>query len=692
MGVFSVFKSKKKDTDGLDQASKASEIRFLLHANALGWQSMLQNADGTLVDKPQFGEAKSFGKKEQSSWEKAEKVIKDAVGENKKLLRRASKITILIDGIGVRFTDNKSQALIAASGSKALQYGQQLLNSDDVTFGVVDLPMVPGVEKQHTDSVYAFVGSQRIREYLSLFDKEGTKITEAIPKEYLLIHRATQQSDMVYGALHMGATKTQLVLVNRELGIVLVRSMPVGLLTIVEAMAEKMMMQEKDVLKKLTEKDLIAEIIPDSQEEGGDANAMAQSSLHQQALQPLLSQFLDDLKESLAFFAFQKVAGSPTHLEVFGTMERVTGLSEWLKQYMGIPIVLSDKSMLELLSEISSPVNCNLLKGAESSLLSVGRLKYFYDGRRFVTPDELAKTQPQNEGSDESVPPSNPHERAGSGSRRKRGGRPRKPSQRGGRGGKGGGKSFFSFLGKGQSSGSEPTSSQAIAEDQKSKSDQFKALFLLMVVGVLYLAYTEYEVVKKKYDTQARKYLKARKTQDGLMKQLNSLGTRAVSQRKVEDLNKIFWSEKFLALAKNMNEHIWLTDIYLSEATREVGGVQVKSKTMMIDGRVLPSSDGHVQIIAEYIDRLLQDKEWFMSDFRNVVFNGSEMDGSFEDPESDPQIRFTLQAWYDKNKRIESKTKGSSNESGGSGGLNDMHNNINRHNQALEDVLGGGVK
>lgn len=700
MGLFPFF-GKKKDADAGDQSGDLSEKWFLLHVTPLGWRSCLRNVDGSQAKEPRFWSAIHV---DGVGWKRLEKIIKEAVSAHAATIRKAKKITLLIDGIGVLMTDSKPQILTAASSVTARQYGQQLLNAKDVTFGFAEFPPMPGVEKKQKDGVYAFADAQAIRDYLALFDKDGIKITYAVPKEYLLVHRAIHASERVYGALHMGAHNTCLVLVNHELGVVLVRVFPVGLLTLVEAIAEKMLVRKEDAFEVMTSKDLVAEVIPAT--DGGESKPDAlQISTHHQALRPLLTQLLDDIKESLAFFAFQKVAGMPSQLESFGVVEQVAGLSDWLSSYAGIPLVTADKNLLELLAELPQPPPCNLLKGSETNLLTIARTRYYYsEDKGFIQAKELAiesdgpshaSASPRNRG-DRSR---HRHKKSGGGGggrgRQGRGhGRDHKESATSGLG------ALFSRLGFGNRE-KGPSAAEELAEESQVKDLEFMLGFVVVILAVLYWGYSEYETVAKRYNATAQNYENARNEAESLTQKLKRQAEenmtkeqamarrRALAQRLNKDLTKVFWTEKFLALAKNMNEHIWLTDVSLAEAQRIVGGVEVKSKAMVIEGRVLPSSDGHVQIIAEYIDRLLQDYQWFMSDFRQVIFTGSQMEGSFEDPESDPQIRFTLKALYDKNVRLESK-KGSKSGDNAPVGIRGMQNNIDLRNQELENVLKGG--
>ena len=136
-----------------------------------------------------------------------------------------------------------------------------------------------------------------------------------------------------------------------------------------------------------------------------------------------------------------------------------------------------------------------------------------------------------------------------------------------------------------------------------------------------------------------------------------------------------------MSLADNMDKAMWITDVYLSDEQRAVGGENILSKKLVLEGAVLPSTVGHILNIAQYIERLLKDEKFFMSDFRDITFEGAEIDAS----ESDHVVRFTLEAWYDENKRI--------NLSAGANEpmtLKKMQSNVDKRTEAQEKTLPSG--
>lgn len=654
--------------------------RLLLYTTPIGWQSAWLQSDGTL----ELLRSTTKFPLEGEGWKYMEAIVKEAVLANAKAIKQAKSISLLLDDASVQITDNKPAALLAASGATARQFGKHWLNVKDVSYGHADLPPVAGgVVKQQKDGIYAFIDAQRVRDYLALLDKDGIKVAEAIPDEYLLVQRAIRSGEPVYGSFHMSGHFSTLLLVNHALGIVQSRRIPVGFLTLVQALAAKMGVPLQDTIQVMAHKNLVANVVPIVPDDLEGAVLKQGQSLHFQALQTPLTRLLDGLKEFLAFFAFQKVAGVPGQLELFGAFDRVVGLKEWLNHHSGMPMGVCRQSMLELFAQMERPIACNLLKGAETSLLTVGRTRFFFtEEHGFVSSQALAAKNAQ--GSAPSADSQQPLTSAADA--RKRPGRTSGNRSRSGREVSSGGGGGLSALLNRLSMGVRPNT-DAQPQEGTVANERYAGVFALCALAILYWGYSEYEVVAKKYQIQANSYLAASEERDRLMKQIRSQESATRKLGAAVDTTKIFWSEKFLALANNMTKHIWLTDIHLAEDTRSVAGANVKSKTMIVDGRVLPSTDGHIQIISEYIDSLLRDHKWFMSDFREVEFQGAQVEGDADTEGGDPNIHFVLRAFYDKNKRIESKQRGGDGSS--PAGLGEMHENIDQHNQQLEDVLSG---
>jgi uncharacterized protein (UPF0335 family) len=134
-----------------------------------------------------------------------------------------------------------------------------------------------------------------------------------------------------------------------------------------------------------------------------------------------------------------------------------------------------------------------------------------------------------------------------------------------------------------------------------------------------------------------------------------------------------------------MNESMWLTDVYLEVNNRTIGESEIEEKKLVIQGAVLPSTDGHILQIAQFVERLEEDKQGFMDDFREIVFDGAYLDRG----ESDAVVRFTIEARYDAKKR---QAVASSAPSTAGSTLGDTTKKVEERNKAQEQAIGGGTQ
>jgi hypothetical protein len=116
-----------------------------------------------------------------------------------------------------------------------------------------------------------------------------------------------------------------------------------------------------------------------------------------------------------------------------------------------------------------------------------------------------------------------------------------------------------------------------------------------------------------------------------------------------DGINKIIWTEKFITIAKSMPNEIWFTSMRLENTEKEIEGKKVTSNRVVLDGRCLPSSVGHINTIATYMEKLMSSDKNFRRDFINISFGGAE--SMFDDMERN-LIRFQLYCNFRRNVNI----------------------------------------
>ena len=135
-----------------------------------------------------------------------------------------------------------------------------------------------------------------------------------------------------------------------------------------------------------------------------------------------------------------------------------------------------------------------------------------------------------------------------------------------------------------------------------------------------------------------------------------------------------------LAIAKHMDDKMWISDVYLVNESTVYNSQSVSARKLTIEGAVLPSTTGHILEIARYISLLTEDK-LFIRDFSLITLVGAAIDTL----EAAHVVKFTLGAWYDKTKvkKLEEKE-----DSGGPTAK--LKKKVNRRTNELERVRDGG--
>lgn len=626
--------------------------RVFLQVTDLGWQARL--IDPAAPDKKDIrqGGAETLTDRGEA---RIETLMRMAAQEfPPRDLRRIAHINILIDDPHVFYTDTKAEIFSAASAATLRDFGAQNLNCDKVTYGQASFGTGPAGPR--TTGVIGYADMKRLGNYLTRLDKMAGRVSTITPLADVLVRRAAAGST-VYGGLYIGGYHSQIVLANPVHGAVLVRAIPVGIMTLIEKLAEGNGITPAEAARSIQERDLMADLRLGGAELGGDV--MTQSAADR-VLGPSIRQLLEEIADTLAFFETQRIAGRPASLELFGDTARIKGLDDILRQYLPVPALPHSASLFEVFASLPPRENLNLLAQAGAEL-RIGSVTYGYKNERLQPASVIAREEAATRLTEPSRPaPVTQRRRPGAGRRGQSG-------RRGG-GESGGGLSFLSGLFKSKSNDDGASPDQGVAEQER----QYFMVLGLLVVAVFYLLYQQYDGVAATHQNAMLSLSQTITTNTAQRQKASQVKHRPVNTA----IDKVLWTEKFLVLGGQMNETMWLTDVYLDAQPQSVGAAKVLSKRLVLQGAVLPSTDGHVLQIAEYIRRLESDATSFMSDFREITFHGAHIDSA----ETDPVVRFIVDAWYDENKRLETKEKAD-------GSLGSTMQAVGRRNKETQDMV-----
>ncbi|MGB0721129.1 MAG: hypothetical protein ACPGU7_01925 [Gammaproteobacteria bacterium] len=575
----------------------------------------------------------------------------------KRVMRSVSRIQVFLEEQPFAYLDNRDPS-VASSTQAAREKGAEILGGTPVTFGRQDFGTGDRDRKQPS-AVYGFAPTEIMQRYLAATGEKCVKIGAVVPSVSVAIGQiAKADPGKTYGIIELGWRYSTITLANWAFNAVYVRRVPVGLEAMVKAVSDGSGMPAKEVMSNLQVRDYLSELPV-------DGSASAQLGPVESALQPMAADLMRNLNQTLRFFDSDQGCGRPEVLRVTGAHTKIRGLERWLSKGTGLSIEIVEETLFEQFVQEGDTGLMNLLSGLERVPISVGKTQYVYANDRFVKSTE-APREPQK------ITGSSQKRRSGDKPSRTTGRRARRRAE------SKSGESPFAKMFKRSSTPKAAATPEGPAANEKVWFIAFYGLVAL----VLWWGWNQYAAVDKKYRLAAGGYQSKVSELQKHRRQLTAEGGQP--QVTNVDVDKVLWTEKFLSIGQNMNNHLWLTDVYLSEVQGQIGDGQVVRQKLIIEGAALPSTDGHVFELANFIQRLEADEDRFMSDFREVSFEGAEIG----EDNGDEIIRFTLAAWYDDEKRLKSSDSGGDGE--GSGGvLKDTQAKVKARNEATQKAALG---
>ncbi|CAK0773459.1 conserved hypothetical protein [Gammaproteobacteria bacterium] len=614
-----LFSKSKSAADKATTRDAAQEgITLFLHLGTTGWRAQAFDPLGKPLKVPNAGESVLPIDGNESRTERMLRMALEGIPSG--LRKRLKHCYLLLDSNDLIFVDTKVETLRAASPARVREFGRELLNCRDVAFGYTSFGTV--TQGARSNGVYAFADTALLRKILGGLGDIAPKIREIIPTEVFLFKEAEAYPNEPYGAIFVGAEYTEVVLAHVGIGAVTVRHIPVGIATLVMAVAERTGTRPEEVLTVLKERDYLSDLT------GNDRFNEHSLSPQEEVLMPLLRKLNDEIVSTLEYFRSQRACGAPRKIEIFGETKRIRGLDNWLRSGFPGEIQIEIKGSSELLFDTfirrPFPIAFNLLKGTEGVLISVGKVKLSFSEKEGMVPSTRATKEVSST----------------SGGTTRTGARGRKrATQQKSRDQSG----FLAELKK-KFSFSRDEAENEITRDGTENEGAYFALLATFALLVLYFGYDQYSGFDKQFRSTTSLYSHNFDENNNLRQKIQRQGLISVSTGRE---NKVLWTEKFLAIGNHITENLWLSDIYLEGDSYTVGNNVLSSLKLVMKGAALPKSDGHVGVIADFVDTLMKDEPMFMSDFRDITFGGFTADTT----DADPVVRFTLEAHYDPTKR-----------------------------------------
>ena len=637
-----LFKRGVAKKDDIENMSGSAQSSLYLYVSDAGWWAQLVDVSGEPEGDPQQEDCTEL------TGDLSERV-ETIIGRANKALSRADKrrigqIHLMLCDPKTVFYDNASDGMNRANASAVRQFAQQQLNCDAASFGTSAVA-VGSVSDDSRKLLFGLTDATVLRDYLNQFKKSAIKVRRVTPAAAVLA-RDGGLNKGIYCGIIFGAYCATIVAVDGDRHCTVVRTLPIGVMSLVAAVAAATRVNLAKAQAGLAQRDRLAEINLDDKTKEDKAQ-LAKGPFHD-ALAPLLHSLKQEIEATLRYVAEQRMARLPERIETLGDFDKVNGLRQWLDANLDFEVVPSELDLLDLFRAEEPVMSMNLLTGADGPLVTMGRFHYRYTQNGFV---RLKKAR---RGGTNIKPRSRPASRR---DRKRQRGQPASRSIRR-RGG---------------------------VEETDLSASQERIYYLALAVlffGVLYFVYANYygDVVKR-YQRSHSAYTVALQSNSNSRRKFKESQSKTADHALIvqgdNNYNKVLWSEKMLAIAAHMDDKMWISDVYLTSGSAKVNERDIIVRKLIIEGAVLPSTQGHLLEIAKYIRRLTND-DWFMRDFSQITFEGAAIDAT----EATHVVKFEINSWYDEAKLLES-------DKGGASATGKMMEKAGKRNKKMNKVQKG---
>lgn len=586
---------QQKHNLGLTSVASERNI-LLLKISSMGWRAQHFDNNGKPTSKLAEG---PFLDLDQQGSQRLHTVTKDFIEQlSKDEKSTIERIIVLIEGGSqFAFSDALSEKLAMASKGAIREYGRNLLNQPDVTFGFSDQLRQKSGER--AGAIYVFAGIDFLKEFLGTFQTLGLQISHVLPLEYGAMRNYYNMHQGAYATMYVGAFETSIMIMNPALGSQVARSIPVGTLTLAKRLRSWKQLSDEECLTTLQQDGLHALV---------DGNAQDDSYLH--LLQEDLDTFIDELKSSLFFFENQRICGRPDYLEVFGGARRIAGFDRFIQSQIDIEVKLPSQLLIEMFAEFLDDIKLNLLQGIAKKvcLHEVGSTRYTFSNGDFISIKDIESGKL---GLSDAEPWSTQDRHSAKRLERKQ---------------------------------EEKEKRQYMVRDVKSfalrlvgmdytaqKKRNQQPEWMQWIVGLYALCalapvvgYFYYIDLEKSYRIQAQAYLSQKNTIDTMHAEINTLieTANAKATNLHGNTSNIIWGEKLFFLSQLMQSNFALERLSIKDTMTRKNNKSEKTGSIMLAVSMLPEKRNYLDEISNFIGKLKSEDSQFIKGFEKVDLKG----------------------------------------------------------------------
>ncbi|MCH8858036.1 MAG: hypothetical protein IID54_00490, partial [Proteobacteria bacterium] len=183
----------------------------------------------------------------------------------------------------------------------------------------------------------------------------------------------------IFATLNVHNYFSTLLVANSEIGLIAVRQLPFGAMTVAQAYADAFgigLVEASDVLNRRPR------LPPAAAVHGELPAALEHKTASFAALAPNLRMLSNEILATLDYFHFERMGGLPAALSLSFSGPSIAGLDEWLSDALALRVELVQMTPAHLPALLEKAPHFNLLEGSRTGLLKIGNRPFeFMDGR-----------------------------------------------------------------------------------------------------------------------------------------------------------------------------------------------------------------------------------------------------------------------------------------------------------------------
>jgi len=354
---------------GAQADEAAGESILLISVSDSGWRAELTNG-GVLRWKAE--ETSTVARAAASPPEQLALAIAKLTAEQPQ--SNVARVVLAIDDPDLHLVDHRFARLSNFEPRAIKEFGSQQAGGRPIVFG--HIPFGASAAREIEKRVLGFLPEEKLESYFFGLGKLATALVSVTPASASAFRQEFHEGG-IFATLRVHAYFSTLMVANGDTGIVAVRNLPFGSLTLAEAYADEhgvSLSEAADALKLRSRLPTPAAV--------KDGSAPEYKTATFAALVPLLRQLQDDIAGTIEYFRYQRLAGRPASMSLTFTGSPIAGLQSWLADAFEIQVETA--AQVHASAEAPEGVSLNLLEGGRAGLLKLGNQPYEFIQGRFL--------------------------------------------------------------------------------------------------------------------------------------------------------------------------------------------------------------------------------------------------------------------------------------------------------------------